>query len=423
MKTKILLLFTLLFLFFSVSAYADYEIRDGVRVWVGKMIIDPTITGATINSSTIGLTTPAAGSFTDILGDTAGLGTTTPAGPLHVVLTAGHPAIFGGDTLATVTGVTGTDADPTVLTVSTTNGIAVGDAVIVNSGTNATVGTYWCTVVVVDTTITLDRNASSGGAISAASVTYVNDPIVIESGSGSGEPRIVLPMQSDAVTPTLAFGDGDTGFYEYSDDTIYITIGGNNKWLITSSALGSNDTVGAGQLQNTTSITLPAFMFNGDTNTGLGRGAADVPCIISGGVPSQVWGTVVTLTAAQIKALHTTPITIVAACGANTWIELVSVVLTYDAGGTPYTIANADDDLVIEWADGTDATASIETTGFLDQGDDEIRWYPSNISAAHDGEASINQLLRIKNPGTAELADGDGVLDVRVTYRTYATGF
>ena len=53
MKTKILLLFTLLFLFFSVSAYADYEIRNGERVWVGKMIIDPTITGGTITGSTI----------------------------------------------------------------------------------------------------------------------------------------------------------------------------------------------------------------------------------------------------------------------------------------------------------------------------------------------------------------------------------
>ena len=80
MKTKILLLFTLLFLFFSVSAYADYEIRNGERVWVGKMIIDPTITGATINSSTIGLTTPAAASFTDLnLGD-ANSGTVTLTG-------------------------------------------------------------------------------------------------------------------------------------------------------------------------------------------------------------------------------------------------------------------------------------------------------------------------------------------------------
>ena len=73
MKTKILLLFTLLFLFFSVSAYADYEIRNGERVWVGKMIVNPdidggTIDGSTINSSTIGLTTPAAGSFTTLIG-------------------------------------------------------------------------------------------------------------------------------------------------------------------------------------------------------------------------------------------------------------------------------------------------------------------------------------------------------------------
>ena len=71
--------------------------------------------------------------------------------------------IFGGDALATVTGVSGTAANPTVLTVATTDGVAEGDAVIINSGTNATVGTYWVTAVVVDTSVTLDRNASSGG--------------------------------------------------------------------------------------------------------------------------------------------------------------------------------------------------------------------------------------------------------------------
>ena len=85
MKTKILLLFTLLFLFFSVSAYADYEIRNGERVWVGKMILDPTITGATINSSTIGLTTPAAASFTTLLNAMNSNATKTDT---YVVLTA-----------------------------------------------------------------------------------------------------------------------------------------------------------------------------------------------------------------------------------------------------------------------------------------------------------------------------------------------
>jgi len=159
------------------------------------------------------------------------------------------------------------------------------------------------------------------------------------------------------------------------------------------------------------------------TNPTLIPNRADPDTGITWPAAAQVWGTVVTLSAANIKALKATPITLVVAQGANTWIELVSIVLTYDAGATPYTIANADDDLVVEWADGTDATASIESTGFLDQGDDEIRWYPPSMSAAHDGEASLNQALRILNTGTAELADGDGVIDVRITYRVWATGF
>ncbi|KKM20016.1 hypothetical protein LCGC14_1649820, partial [marine sediment metagenome] len=104
----------------------------------------------------------------NLLDCNVGINTSTPAGILHTVLAAGRPAIFGGDALATVTGVSGTDVSPTVLTVATTNGVAIGDAVIINSGTNATVGTYWVTAVAVDTTVTLDRNASSTGAISAA---------------------------------------------------------------------------------------------------------------------------------------------------------------------------------------------------------------------------------------------------------------
>ena len=113
-----------------------------------------------------------------------GINTSTPAGLLHGVLAAGRPVIFGGDVLATVTGVTGTDASPTVLTVATTNGVAEGDAVIINSGTNAIVGTYWVTAVGVDAFVTLDRNASSGGAISAASVTYVDAPSQLITNSG-----------------------------------------------------------------------------------------------------------------------------------------------------------------------------------------------------------------------------------------------
>jgi len=226
----------------------------------------------------IGGTTPGAGEFT-----TVGINTTTPSGQFHTVLSAGKPALFGGDTLATVTGVSGTDADPTVLTVATTNGVAIGDAVIVNSGTNATVGTYFCTAVTVDTSVTLDRNASSGGAISATSVTYVNVPIVIENGT-NGEPRIILPSKNDAATPTLAFGDGDTGFFENVDDSISISIGGNTKYRI---GLNQFYSLTAGSFNIITasgSTTVPIYTINGDENTGIGHAAADQLSLIAGGV-------------------------------------------------------------------------------------------------------------------------------------------
>lgn len=38
--------------------------------------------------------------------------------------------------------------------------------------------------------------------------------------------QFLLPLENDAVTPTLAFGDGDSGLYELSDDTIRMAIAG-----------------------------------------------------------------------------------------------------------------------------------------------------------------------------------------------------
>lgn len=137
---------------------------------------------------------------------------------------------------------------------------------------------------------------------------------------------------------------------------------------------------------------------------------------------TKVHAAVTTLSTAQVNAVRGTPITVVAAQGANTWIELVSAVITYDYATAAFTVA-ADEDLVIEYADGTDTTASIETTGFLDQGDDEIRFYPSALAAGADIEATINQALQIFNTGAGETADGGGEVDVRVVYRVYVTGF
>jgi len=137
---------------------------------------------------------------------------------------------------------------------------------------------------------------------------------------------------------------------------------------------------------------------------------------------TRLFSVVTTLSTAEINAVKATPIALVAAQGANTIIELVSAMITYDYATAAFTVG-ADEDLVIEYADGTDTTASIETAGFLDQADDEVRFYPSSLAAGTDLEASINQGLQIFNTGSGETTDGGGEVDVRVTYRVYSTGF
>lgn len=87
--------------------------------------------------------------------------------------------------------------------------------------------------------------------------------------------QLLLPSENDAVTPTLAFGDGDSGFYESSDDIIaceasFLEGNGSGRPSI---RFGSAST----------SIS-PGFLFNGDSNTGIGRAGADQLSLISGGV-------------------------------------------------------------------------------------------------------------------------------------------
>ena len=219
---------------------------------------------------------------------TIGIGTATPAGMLHVVLAAGKPFLVGGDTIATLGTVAISNANPSVLTKDATidDGLAVGDAVVVNSGTNATVGTYFVASIVANTSVTLNRQAATG-ACADGNVTYVNDPIVIETSSGAGEPRIVLPLQNDAVTPTLAWGDGDSGFYEEADDQITVTIGGVAVWKFeqTTGHFRNASAGRPGMYNVTTTSTIPGLLPNrSDPDTGAGWATDDQLSLIAGGV-------------------------------------------------------------------------------------------------------------------------------------------
>ncbi|KKM98010.1 hypothetical protein LCGC14_1162190, partial [marine sediment metagenome] len=154
----------------------------------------------------------------------------------------------------------------------------------------ATVGTYWVTAVVVNVSVTLDRNASSGGAISAASVTYINDPIIIESGSGSGEPRIVLPSQNNALTPSLGFGNGKTGLYEETEGILRFAHSGSGGMQLWSSGMGQQAANRPAILIENATSTNPNIGPNySDPDTGDGSAGLDAASKIAGGVEAQRW--------------------------------------------------------------------------------------------------------------------------------------
>ena len=88
---------------------------------------------------------------------------------------------------------------------------------------------------------------------------------------------------SAAATPTLAFGNGDSGFYENADDVIYISIGGAAKWRFTTSQFGgiagNRPSLIDGNPTSTSPNIIPEL---NDPDTGIGHTDADALSLISG---------------------------------------------------------------------------------------------------------------------------------------------
>ena len=96
--------------------------------------------------------------------------------------------------------------------------------------------------------------------------------------------RLRLPQTAEAATPTLNFGDGDTGFYENADDQLYLSLAGGTKWKIFGDTFGANVTDGAAILNESASSTNPTLVPDrGDVDTGIGQAGADVLSLIAGG--------------------------------------------------------------------------------------------------------------------------------------------
>ena len=107
-----------------------------------------------------------------------------------------------------------------------------------------------------------------------------------ETGTATSDQLIIGPagVIGAAATPSLAFGDGDTGFYEPSDDVIRLSIAGANKWVFSSAGMGNDTTGNPYILSGAATSTAPGYAFGSDDDTGIGRAAADALSLIAGGV-------------------------------------------------------------------------------------------------------------------------------------------
>ncbi|UCD07298.1 MAG: hypothetical protein JSW41_05765, partial [Candidatus Aenigmatarchaeota archaeon] len=104
-------------------------------------------------------------------------------------------------------------------------------------------------------------------------------------GINTTDPQSILHINGTvgSLTGGISFGDGDSGFYENSDDDIRISIAGTERWYITSSILGSVTASGARLLQQGQSTTVPGIRpYGSDTDTGISGDNSDNLYLITG---------------------------------------------------------------------------------------------------------------------------------------------
>ena len=148
-----------------------------------------------------------------------------------------------------------------------------------------------------DSNVTIDSTYFDvdAGGITTYGVSGNSTFSVDGAGNVMQEGHLVLPLSNDAVTPTLAFGDGDTGFYESTDNIIKIAIGTALRWEISDTRIGATALGGGALLSETPTYTNPTLLpTTEDVDTGIGTASAtnnDTLSLIAGGVEGMRLGT------------------------------------------------------------------------------------------------------------------------------------
>jgi len=132
----------------------------------------------------------------------------------------------------------------------------------------------------------------------------------------------------------------------------------------------------------------------------------------------------VTLTAAQLKLLATTEIEIVAAPGADKFLQFLGATLILNYGSE--VLAEDADNMDIEYDDGTGAAVctTIECTGFIDQAADQLAVITPIVIASVTAAANVNKNLALvnNNDNFTGNATNDATLTVKTVYAVHEVG-
>lgn len=217
------------------------------------------------------------------------LGTNATGMGIANVAAASTTATFFPNRQDTDTGIGWTSADVLSLVAGGTNVINV-----------STIGTYSGTATgwrlsqggATSTTPTFipnrdDTNTGVGWTSADRGALVAGGVMVAEFMSTiSADPQVMLPTGGSVTLPTLAFGDGDSGFYEASDDTIIVSLLGaqHTSFALNGSIVGKISN--AAQIRMTTAGTVssPSYTFVNDGDTGIYPSAANKMAITAGGV-------------------------------------------------------------------------------------------------------------------------------------------
>jgi len=137
----------------------------------------------------------------------------------------------------------------------------------------------------VSSTPTAGDEMSYGFAIDSEQILTVKS---LADGTGGIDTKQILLATTDFGTtaaPSIAFGDGDTGFYESADDTLQVVTSGSAFAKFASSRLSNSGSIGRTSVYfaNPANVT-PNYSFHSDENTGMYWAAADNISFAAGGI-------------------------------------------------------------------------------------------------------------------------------------------